>query len=395
VKLLVYSHFFAPSIGGVESIVLSLAGGLAQLRKPDGTPEFAVSLITQTPAGEFDDRSLTFSVVRQPSLIHLYRLIRDSDVIHVAGPALPPLMLGKLARKPVVIEHHGYQAICPNGILIEQPEESLCPGHFQAGHYLKCLQCSAHEISWLRSFKRLGLMLPRHLLARGAAANIAITQHVSKRHALPNSTVIYYGIEESRANTPVSHLGEKNSHILRFAFVGRFVPEKGIPILLEAARILRDEGQKFKVLLIGDGPERARLEAQIARDGLEHYVRITGFLRDAELAAALDEVQVIVMPSVWEETAGLSAIEQMMRGRLVIASKIGGLGEVIGDAGLTCPPEKPEALARCMKQALEDRGIVDSLGRRALARARQFFIRQRMIEEHAQLYRSVVFNEKV
>ncbi len=321
-KLLIYSHFFAPSIGGVETIVRSLAAGLAELRRPDGTQEFEVSVITQTPAGEFDDRSLAFSVVRQPGLIHLYRLIRGSDVIHVAGPALAPLLLGKLARKPVVIEHHGYQAICPNGILLQQPDRSRCPGHFQAGDYLKCLECGAHEISWLQSVKRLGLMLPRHSLARGAAANIAITQHVSERHALPESTVIYYGIEDGRARRFIDPAGGKNFRQLRFAFVGRFVPEKGIPILLDAARILRDEGRKFEVLLIGDGPERPRLEAQIARDGLERHVRITGFLLGAELAAALDEVQVVVMPSVWEETAGLSAIEQMMRGRLVIASKI-------------------------------------------------------------------------
>ena len=50
-KLLLYSHFFAPSIGGVETIVLSLARGLAERRSSSGEPEFAVTLVTQTPAG--------------------------------------------------------------------------------------------------------------------------------------------------------------------------------------------------------------------------------------------------------------------------------------------------------------------------------------------------------
>jgi len=393
-KLLIYSHYFAPSIGGVENIVNSLAGGLAESRKPDGTFEFEVSVVTQTPAGEFEDRSLSFSVVRRPKMTQLYRLIRWCDVIHVAGPALPPLVLARLAGKRVVIEHHGYQAICLNGVLLEQPDRSLCPGHFQAGHYLKCLQCSAHEVSWLQSFKRLALMMPRVWLTRGAAANIAITQHVCDRHALPHSTVIYYGIENSRAKSPATDSrGEVIKHP-RFAFVGRFVPEKGIPVLLDAARILKDEGQKFEVLLIGDGPERSRLEAQIVRDGLKHFVRITGFLRGAELAAALEEVPVVVMPSVWEEAGGLSAIEHMMRGRLVIASRIGGLGEVVGDAGLTCPAGDSEALAGGMRQALEDRGIVDALGKKAAERARQYFARRRMIDEHAGLYRKVLLSGK-
>jgi glycosyltransferase involved in cell wall biosynthesis len=394
-RLLIYSHFFAPSIGGVETIVRSLAGGLAERRGPDGTPEFAVTVVTQTAAREFDDRSLAFPVVRQPSLIHLYRLIRGSDVIHSAGPALPPLLLAKLARKPVVIEHHGYQAICPNGILIQQPDGSPCPGHFQDRHYLKCLQCSAYEVSWVQSLKRLGLMLPRHLLTRGAARSIAVTQYACERHALPDSTVIYHGIEDSRAKHFIEHPLGENSRQLRFAFVGRFVPEKGTPILLEAARILRDEGQKFELLLIGDGPERTRLEAQIARDGLEHCVHMTGFLQNAGLEAAFEEVQVVVMPSVWEETAGLSAIEQMMRGRLVIASRIGGLGEVVGDAGLLCEPGDAPALADCMRRVLYNTSLVHQMGGKARERALQLFQRRRMIDEHASAYQEVFHGKKI
>ena len=127
-KLLLYSHFFAPSVGGVETIVLSLARGLAELRKPSGDPEFEVSLATQTAADKFDDTSLPFHVVRQPSLIHLWDLIRASDVVHVAGPALAPMFLGFLARKPVVVEHHGFQTICPNGQLLIEPRGHPVPG---------------------------------------------------------------------------------------------------------------------------------------------------------------------------------------------------------------------------------------------------------------------------
>lgn len=67
-KLLLYSHFFAPSVGGTETIVLSLARGLAELRKTSGLSEFEVTLVTQTPADNFDDRLLPFQVLRQPSL---------------------------------------------------------------------------------------------------------------------------------------------------------------------------------------------------------------------------------------------------------------------------------------------------------------------------------------
>jgi glycosyltransferase involved in cell wall biosynthesis len=104
---------------------------------------------------------------------------------------------------------------------------------------------------------------------------------------------------------------------------------------------------------------------------------------------------VVVMPSVCEETAGLSAIEQMMRGRLVIASKIGGLAEVIDGEGLAFPPANAQALADCMRKVMQDPCIVDSVGQRARVRARLLFLRERMIEEHARAYRDVLARSPV
>lgn len=112
---------------------------------------------------------------------------------------------------------------------------------------------------------------------------------------------------------------------------------------------MQREGYEFDVLLIGDGPQRPQLDAIIERSGLSGLVQITGFLQGAALADAVAQVRVVIRPSVWEETAGLSAIAQMMRGRLVIACRIAGLGEMVGDAGLTFLPGDAPDLARCEK----------------------------------------------
>ena len=69
--LLIYSHYFAPSIGGVETVVESLARGVAERRGTSGNPEFSVTLVTQTPAGSFRDEDLPFRVVRRPSTLAL------------------------------------------------------------------------------------------------------------------------------------------------------------------------------------------------------------------------------------------------------------------------------------------------------------------------------------
>jgi len=389
-KLLIYSHFFAPSVGGVETIVLSLAGGLAGLRSTSGDPELEITLATQTPADKFDDTSLPFRVVRRPNLIHLWDLIRASDVVHVAGPALAPLCLAFLARKPVVVEHHGYQAICPNGLLIHRPDNCVCPGHFIARNYKECLRCLKQESSSWRSLVTLLLEFPRNFLVRHVAANLAISNHSLKRCGLAHSKVVYHGIEGKLESRPLVDSLSPAAGKIYFAYVGRLVSEKGIDGLLEASRLLREEGHHFAVRLIGDGPERPKLEAIIARDHLEPTVQVTGFLTGAALAEALLDVRIVVMPSVWEETAGLAAMEQMMRGRLVIASDIGGLGEIVGDTGLKFSPGDAVALADAMRKIVLRPGLIDSFGKIARERAQKLFLRERMIAEHASVYRDVL-----
>jgi glycosyltransferase involved in cell wall biosynthesis len=390
VKLLVYSHFFPPSVGGVETIVESLGRGLASALKRDGTPEFDVTAVTETRADKAGDGLLPFRVERGPTLRQLWRHIRRADVIHAAGPALLPLLLAWLARKPVVIEHHGYQSVCPNGLLLHLPDRTICPGHFRAGNYAECFRCQRCEKGVLRSFAGLLLMFPRFWLSCKAAMNVAITKHVLERQALARSSVVYYGIEDPLPTDTLSRPAVRDSEKVCFAYVGRLVPEKGVAVLLEAARTLKEQGQSFEVLLIGDGPERPGLAAIAAREGLGNCVRFTGMLTGTALEEALREAHVVVMPSIWEETAGLSAIEQMMRGRLVIASDIGGLGEVVGDAALKFLPGSAGELANCMKRVLQNPSLIDGMGRKARERALRLFARRRMIEEHASAYHAVL-----
>lgn len=383
VKIAIFSHYFAPSVGGVESAVASLARGLSTERS--ASARFDVSVVTNTPAEAYDDSVYPFRVIRQPNFLALCKIAYNADIIHIAGPALSPLFVGWLMRRTRIIEHHGYQAICPNGLLLEMPQLSVCPGHFQARDYGACLKCESARMPRAKALQSLLLMFPRKFLVEGASAHIAISDHVLHRHELPRSERIYYGIGDA-APVGSPRKSVERSGGFCFAYLGRFVAEKGISVLLKAAEILKGEGLEFRIKLIGDGPERSRIESVISEEHLSEYVHITGYLAGSSLGEALDDCQAIVMPSIWEETAGLSAIEQMMRGRLVIASAIGGLGEVVGDAGLLCLPGDAVSLASQMKVALSDRGLVASLALKARTRAQQLFRRERMTSDHAHLY---------
>jgi glycosyltransferase involved in cell wall biosynthesis len=383
-NLLIYSHYFAPSVGGVESIVQSLAAGIAELRTLNGDREFNITVVTETSAGNYDDTKFLFRFVRRPGVIRLWQLVRASDVIHVAGPAFLPMFLAWLARKRFVVEHHGYQATCPNGLFVHQPDRAICPGYFQVGRYGECFQCLRSEFSsgWTAA-KLLALMFPRNWLAHAATTNIAVTGHVDHRQKLPHTKVVYHGIEDPLPNPDRSIPSQK----LRIAYVGRLVPEKGIPVLLEAGKILKAEGHDFEIRIIGDGSERPKLEELIRRENLEPCTSITGFLTGDAFARALEDVSVVVMPSSWEETAGLAAIEQMMRGRLVIAADIGGLAEVLGDTGLKFTPGNAVSLVNCLRSVIENAALIGLYGEKAHSRASQLFQRSTMITEHARIYR--------
>lgn len=382
-KLLIYSHFFAPSIGGVETIVMTLARGLAELAPSDAGPPCDVTLVTQTPADGFDDSSLPFRVVRRPGFFELVALVRRADVLHLAGPALLPLALALVLRKRVVVEHHGYQAICPNGLLLYQPTQSACPGHFEARRYQKCWFCNTRDHSWGRSIWMILSTFLRRSASKRAATNLAISGHVLRRLHLPRSEVAYYGVQDLADDlAPL-----KRKAPFTFAFVGRLVAEKGLVVLVEAAARLKTQGYLFRLKFVGEGPDRTRIEMAVRQFGLESEAQLLGFLKGDELAGALAEIDVVVMPSVMEETAGLAAIEHMMKGKVVIASEIGGLGEVVGDAGLKCRPGDVGSLADCMRRVLDQPQLATDLGRRARERALNLFERSHMIRQHAKLYR--------
>ena len=151
-----------------------------------------------------------------------------------------------------------------------------------------------------------------------------------------------------------------------------------------------DRGANLRVTFIGDGPQRKELETLTESLGLSSAVGFTGDLRGPDLDRAISSIDVVVMPSLCEETAGLSAIEQMMRGRVVVAADIGGLSEVVGDAGLKFPSGDAKALASCIERIIAEPELLPSMGRAAHARAMQLFTIDSMIWNHLVLYQEAV-----
>jgi glycosyltransferase involved in cell wall biosynthesis len=400
-KLLIYSHAFAPQIGGVETYAMHLARGLAARGEGKAVQ---VTVVTQSDKKTFDDSAMPFAIVRRPGIGKLRKLIRESDVVHLAGPVMAPMILAMLARKPVVVEHHGYQASCPNGLLLYQPTKTACPNHYMRGEYSACLKCNAAESGWLTSMKMLMLTAPRRWLCRRADVNLCISQHVAGRLELPRSMVVYYGVpqpcENSELNEKVSSGSTVISQVagvadqsvkptLSIAYVGRLVLEKDVPTIVEAVRLAQKSGYRVALKIIGDGPDRARVEAAIGAHTFDPPITMTGYLLGDALSDALGDAAVVVIPTIMEETAGLAVMEQLGRGKPVIVSDIGGLAEVAGDGGLKFTPGNAAALAACLQRLVDEPNLLHELGARAKKRALAVFSLDRMIEEHFLMFENL------
>ena len=161
----------------------------------------------------------------------------------------------------------------------------------------------------------------------------------------------------------------------RVVVAGRLVPEKGIDILVRAfARLAPRHGQS-NLVVIGDGPERANLQRLAHGLGVGERVTFTGKLSPEETLASFRSAWVVCVPSLWEEPFGMIAAEAQMHGVAVVASRCGGLAEIVadGETGYLVPPGAPDPLVSRLDRLLSDRGHAHELGLRGHARAMALF----------------------
>lgn len=385
-NVLIYTKWFFPVPGGVQTVVRDLANGFSNRPFPGECGNIRVVVVTETNAETGARDSYPFGVVRRPGFLHLLKLMRKADIVHLAGPVFVPLMMGLALRKPVVIEHHGFQSACPNGLLFYEPAQNECPGHFMAKRYRHCFECNRVTSGPLKSALLLCATRVRRWLSNRAHANIAPTHWLAGILKLNRTVTIRHGVaERASVNAVVSSPA--------FAFQGRLVTSKGVATLLSAAKLLSAEGQQFQIKIIGDGPELDALKSRAA--GLNGRVQFLGHVAEAELENALVDVSTVIMPSLGGEVFGLVAAENMARGKFLIVSRIGALEEVIGETGFGFETGNAEELASRLREVLANPERVRVLGEAARERARRVFTGARMVEEHVALYKDICRRNRV
>lgn len=148
----------------------------------------------------------------------------------------------------------------------------------------------------------------------------------------------------------------------------RLSREKGMWDVLEAYRQLVADGVAADLVLAGDGPLRAALEAEVARRGYGQRVRFLGAYRNDDLGPILAQIDIVAHASLHDGRA-MAVLEAMAWGRPIVATGVGGVPEIIEDgvSGLLVPPSDPAALAGALKQLIADPALRQRLGRAARA----------------------------
>jgi glycosyltransferase involved in cell wall biosynthesis len=144
--------------------------------------------------------------------------------------------------------------------------------------------------------------------------------------------------------------------------VGRFSPEKGQTYFLRALALARERLPHLIGILVGDGSDRQTLEAEVANLGLSGAIHFTGHVTNvAEYYRAMD---LVVMPSLSEGMPNV-ALEAMLFGKALVATRVGGIPEVVldGVTGLIVEPRNSDQLASAMCSLLESPALLESHGR--------------------------------
>jgi glycosyltransferase involved in cell wall biosynthesis len=319
VKILISSHAFSPSIGGIETVSELLAGEFVRLGHE-------VSLLTQTPAQE--PRSFPYLVTRQSSISELGQALAWSDIFWQNNLSLRTLWPVMFVRRPVVVTHQGSYCRKPAGLDIPQRLK-----HATVSHY------------------------PSVAISKAVADCFQVRSVV-----IPNP----YDSELFRLSTGSV---ERDRDLI---FLGRLVSEKGIDLLLQSLGKLKARQLSPCLTIVGQGPEQNHLEQLTAELGLGGQVTFAGALQGASLATVLRRHKILVVPSRYDEPFGVVALEGIACGCVVVGSNGGGLPEAIGPCGVTFPNGDVETLSEKLASLLLQSGACDRLRAHAPAHLANF-----------------------
>lgn len=251
-----------------------------------------------------------------------------------------------------------------------------------------------------RSFKRAALRAADAVTVNSSATRTAV-QHILP--AARNVHLIPMGAEiQEHGNT--ADAADLRARLRRgtgplLVFVGRLIEEKGVADLIEAVAILAPRLQDVSAVIVGDGPDKSRFQAQATRLGVADRVRFEGWVVPEGVSDYLRAADVFVGPSKtspegWVEAQGIVFIEALLANRPVIATDTGGIADIVRheQTGLLVRASSPVEIAAAVARLVEHPGLARRLAEDGNRFVREEFSRKSTARKFSALYESILSN---
>lgn len=287
--------------------------------------------------------------------------------------------------------------------LVHVDEEPYSLVTLQIAHLCRRRGVPSLFFAWQNLSKRLpppfGLVRSRvFAAARGGIAGTLAAARVLRQAGFggPLAVIPQFGVDPVRF-APDAAARERARRSLGVApdellvgFGGRLVPEKGADLLVRAVASLPGA----RLALIGDGPERPRLEALARGLGTDGRVSVLGHVASTDMPDRLRALDVLALPSRttprWAEQFGRILIEAMACGVAVVGARSGEIPHVIGDAGVLVPEGDADALRRALLALRDDPASRARLAARGRARVLERFTHARIVADTVRFYHALL-----
>jgi Glycosyltransferase len=218
--------------------------------------------------------------------------------------------------------------------------------------------------------------------SKGADLVIANSGATAKTVSGGRVIVIHPGVKAMARRTPKR---ANASRPIAIGTVARLVPVKGLDSMIGAMLLLKERSRSVTLEVIGAGPERERLEQETAGAGLADIVRFIGWRDDVR--ALMVHWDIYVQPSL-SEGFGIAAVEAMAQGLPVVATRVGGLPEIVmdGETGILVPPRDSAALADAIDTLINDPVLRLRMGNAGRERATGHFSLEREADTMQRVY---------
>jgi len=232
------------------------------------------------------------------------------------------------------------------------------------------------------------------------AVSQAIARHMIDDFAVPEERIflIHRGIDFTKFTFSLRKDSKEDSPVL--ALIGRVTPIKGHVDFIKAVLLLKNRFPKIRAWIVGSVTQDkisyfATLKELISRYRLEK--NISFFEEHQDIAKVLEKTDVVVAPSTGQEAFGRVIVEAQAKGRPVVASRVGGIVDIIedGKTGLLVPPREPAKIQEAVERLLTDRELYNSIVQHARTHAEEHFSLEAMADKTLAVYEKAVAQRSI